>query len=95
MSDLQLEPKIPLAALTTLGVGGPARLLARVETTAEIRLALEEAKEQKLEVLVLGGGSNLLVSDSGVDALVLVLQNQAIECLERSDESVVLKVGEE
>ncbi len=93
MSDLQLEPKIPLAALTTLGVGGPARLLARVETTAEIRLALEEAKEQKLEVLVLGGGSNLLVSDSGVDALVLVLQNQAIECLERSDESVVLKVG--
>ena len=92
-SDLQFEANIALAAMTTLGVGGKARLMARVQTAAEIRIALEKAKAQGLEVLVLGGGSNLLISDQGVDALVLVLQNQAIECLERSDDSVVLKVG--
>jgi UDP-N-acetylmuramate dehydrogenase len=93
MSDLQFEPNVSLAALTTLGVGGSARLLARVQTEAEIGLALDKARDEGLKVLVLGGGSNLLVSDKGVDALVLVLENQSIECLERLEDSVVLKVG--
>ena len=47
MSDLQFEPNAALAALTTLGVGGPARILARVKTLAEIRLALEKAKDDE------------------------------------------------
>ena len=93
INDLDFETSISLAALTTLGVGGSARLLVRPQTQNEIQRALDKAKLEGLEVLVLGGGSNLLVSDSGVNALVLMLQNQEIECVDRSDASVVLKVG--
>ena len=68
--DLKFESNVALAAMTTLGVGGPARHLVRVQTETEIRQALEKAHREELDVLILGGGSNLLVSDQG---LMLVL----------------------
>ena len=93
MSEIQFESGVSLAGLTTLAVGGCARYLARPNTIAQIRSCLERASREGLEVFVLGGGSNLLVSDNGFEGLVLSPQNTEIECIEKSAESVVLKVG--
>ncbi len=60
-----------LAPMTTLGVGGPARYFCTVQTEDDIREAAAFARERDLPLLVLGGGSNLLVSDRGFAGLVL------------------------
>lgn len=65
------HPDVPLAGRTTLAVGGPARWLVEAATTAALRDALAWAIADGVEPFVLGGGSNLLVSDAGFDGLVV------------------------
>ena len=62
---------MPLAELTTLGVGGEARFFLEAHAERTVVEALAWARAASLPVLVLGGGSNLLVADRGVEALVL------------------------
>lgn len=57
--------------LTTLGVGGPADRLVETTTEAELIEAVRTADAEGVPLLVLGGGSNLLVSDAGFDGLVV------------------------
>lgn len=61
----------PLAPYTTFKVGGPADWLVLARGTAEVMSALAVAREHGLPVTVLGGGSNVLVSDAGVRGLVI------------------------
>lgn len=66
-----VEENKPLAPLTTLGVGGPARWFIAAQTEAEVSEAAAWARAKGLPLFVLGGGSNLLVADAGFDGLVL------------------------
>jgi UDP-N-acetylmuramate dehydrogenase len=68
---LNIQKNIPLAPLTTLRIGGPARHFVRAENESDIVEALKFASDKRLEVFVLGGGSNVLVADTGFDGLVL------------------------
>lgn len=70
---------MPLAPFTTLGVGGPARLFCKARTVDELLQALDFGREKNLEVFILGGGSNLLVADSGFDGLVIQIAIRGIE----------------
>ena len=70
---MTLEEGVPLAKLTTIGTGGPARAFARPSTLAELKDVLGWAAERELPVAAVGLGSNLLAADEGVDALVLKL----------------------
>jgi UDP-N-acetylmuramate dehydrogenase len=70
---IEVEEGAPLARLTTIGTGGPARAFARPGTLAELEQALAWARERELGVAVVGLGSNVLAADEGVDALVLRL----------------------
>ena len=68
---MQLQQNVPLAPLTTFKVGGPARHFVRAENESEIGEAVDFAREKKLPLFVLGGGSNLVIADSGFPGLVL------------------------
>jgi UDP-N-acetylmuramate dehydrogenase len=68
-----IEENVPLSRFTTLGTGGPARWFARPGTEEELEQALAWAAERGVPVSVVGLGSNLLVADDGVEALVLKL----------------------
>lgn len=70
-TTLQIQQNVPLAPFTTLRIGGPARFFTEIRTELELLEALAFARERNLSIFVLGGGSNLLVSDSGFDGLVL------------------------
>jgi UDP-N-acetylmuramate dehydrogenase len=70
---VKVEHDVPLSRFTTLGTGGPARAFARPETVGEVEELLRWAADQGLTVATVGLGSNLLVADDGVDALVLKL----------------------
>jgi UDP-N-acetylmuramate dehydrogenase len=73
---MSLERDVALSRYTTLGTGGPARAFARPQTLAELDAALALAAAEGLETRVVGLGSNLLVADEGVDALVLRLEGE-------------------
>jgi UDP-N-acetylmuramate dehydrogenase len=73
---VRLEEHVELSRYTTLGTGGPARAFARPESVAEVEELLRWAAEQELAVATVGLGSNLLVADDGVDALVLKLAGE-------------------
>jgi len=66
-----LRGGVALAPLTTFELGGPARWLVEAGDAAAVVDALRWARERGLPVTVLGGGSNVVVADSGVDGLVL------------------------
>jgi len=70
---LLLREQEPLAQHTTLGLGGPARYFHECTTEAELREALTWARERRLRVQIMGGGSNLVVADAGFPGLVLKL----------------------
>jgi UDP-N-acetylmuramate dehydrogenase len=74
-----LQENIPLAPLTTLQVGGPARYFTEATTAGEVQEALAFAQGRSLHVFVLGGGSNLVVSDAGWPGLVLKIGITGIE----------------
>jgi UDP-N-acetylmuramate dehydrogenase len=65
-----------LSRLTTLGTGGPARAFARPESAGAVEELLWWARDRELDVATIGLGSNLLVADDGVNALVLRLAGE-------------------
>jgi len=74
-----LQENIPLAPLTTFRIGGPARYLVEAKSVSEVQEAIAFARSKDLPLFVLGGGSNLVVADSGWPGLVLKIAIQGIE----------------
>jgi len=68
---MQFQENYPMSNLTTLKIGGPAKKFVEVSSDDELIEAIKYAKDNHLEYLVIGGGSNLLVSDEGVDKLII------------------------
>jgi len=91
--QIKLLEQVPLAPYTTLSVGGPARFFCEAETEAEIVEAVQFARDSNLPFFVLGGGSNLLVSDSGFDGVVMRVGVRFPERELREGKSVLLEVG--
>jgi len=76
---MEIQQNVALAPLTTLGVGGCARFFVEAETVGDVEEAVGFARGRELPLFVLGGGSNLLVSDRGWDGLVLQVGILGIE----------------
>jgi UDP-N-acetylmuramate dehydrogenase len=82
IAAMNFQENVPLAPLTTLGVGGPARYFAEAHTEADVRETLDFARGRQLPLFVLGGGSNLVVADAGFSGVVLHI---AIKGIDESD----------
>ncbi|HPN96258.1 MAG TPA: UDP-N-acetylmuramate dehydrogenase [Candidatus Moranbacteria bacterium] len=79
MSNIKIEENIPLAGYTTFKIGGPAKFFVAVKTEKELEQAVKYAQDNGLEIFILGGGSNVLVSDDGFAGLVIHIKNEACE----------------
>ena len=86
------EENVALSRFTTIGTGGPARWFARPESIDELQAELRWASEHEIAVEVVGLGSNLLVHDDGVDALVLKLSGE-LAAAETEAETLVMGGG--
>jgi UDP-N-acetylenolpyruvoylglucosamine reductase len=71
-----VERDVPIARLTTVGTGGPARFFARPETLAQLEELLVWRASTGLDMTVIGLGSNLLAADDGFDGLVVRLAGE-------------------
>ncbi len=89
---LVFEKKTPLSPETTFRIGGEAEFFYCAKTKKSLREAIVSAKENILPVVVLGGGSNVLVSDSGIEGLVLQIGIKGIS-YKNSDDYVYVRVG--
>lgn len=89
---MQVQENVPLAPLTTIGIGGPARFFFRASSVDELREALVWARDRSLPVFLLGGGSNLLISDDGFAGLVIHLDLRGIT-IESEDRYAMVKVA--
>ena len=76
-AGIEVHEDVPLARHTYLRIGGPARYLAIPEDIEQLQQLLGWARAESLSLRVLGGGSNLLVADEGIDALVVSLRRAA------------------
>src|SRR6202790_5697768 len=81
---------IPLAPLTTIKIGGPAKYFVEAQNIGEVPEAVAFARSRDLPVFILGAGSNLLVSDIGWPGLVLKVAIQGID--QRSGHNVAGRV---
>jgi UDP-N-acetylmuramate dehydrogenase len=89
---LTVQENVPLAPLTTIGIGGPARYFARAPTVDDIRAGIAWARDHDQPLFILGGGSNLLIADSGFPGLVLHVDLRGI-VVESEDEYATVKVA--
>jgi UDP-N-acetylmuramate dehydrogenase len=88
-----IEENVPLAPLTTIGIGGPARFFFRATTVDDVREALVWARDRSLATFILGGGSNLLVSDAGFDGLVVHVDLRGIAIESADGDYAMVKVA--
>ena len=88
-----IEENIPLAPLTTLKVGGPARLFVNASTPDDVMSAVQYARSNHLSVFVLGGGSNVVVSDAGFNGLVLKIALMGVKVRDVRECSREYEVG--
>jgi UDP-N-acetylenolpyruvoylglucosamine reductase len=87
-----VQADYPTSRLTTVGTGGPARWFARPGDVAELGEVLAWAAGERLEVAVIGLGSNLLVADEGYDGVVIRLAGELAR-IERDGERIVCGGG--
>ena len=81
-----------MAAMTTLGVGGPARYFAESTSVDHLVAGARWAAERGLPLFVLGGGSNVVISDAGFAGLVLRLSIRGVEAASDGGH-IILKAG--
>lgn len=81
----------PLDRYCTFGTGGRAKVFAEASSAGQIVELIQAAREANINLFMLGGGSNLLISDQGYDGLVI---KNAITGLEKQGESILSGAGE-
>lgn len=92
MNEFEILENVPIAPLTTFGVGGAARFFVNASDEMSVRRGIEFASERSLPVLILGGGSNLLVADAGFNGVVIKI---GIRGVERCGNLVTAGAGED
>ncbi len=91
---MRLRREEPLAAKTTLRVGGAARIYAEPTSVDELQVLVRAAQSRRVPILMLGRGSNVVVPDEGVNALVISLASEAWATFEpRADGCVWVGAG--
>jgi UDP-N-acetylmuramate dehydrogenase len=89
----RIQENVPLAPLTTFGIGGPARYFINAASQAAVLDGLDFANSQNLPLFVLGGGSNILVADEGFEGLVLKIDLKGMQFDEADADTEIVRVG--
>ncbi|HTS64681.1 MAG TPA: UDP-N-acetylmuramate dehydrogenase [Candidatus Acidoferrales bacterium] len=78
--NLTVSSGTPLSRYTRFAIGGPADLFAETCSQAAFAAAIEAAREEHMPVMVIGGGTNLIVSDDGYRGLAIRFRAERIAC---------------
>jgi len=84
----EIQHNVALAPYTTLGIGGPARYFCTITAEHDIHGALHYARTNDLDTFILGGGSNLLISDEFYEGLVLHMAIKGVTIKEHGGKAI-------
>ena len=87
------QSEVPLAGLTTLRLGGPARRVLTATTDEEVVEAVRDADAAGEPLLVLGGGSNLVAPDEGFDGTVLRVSTHGLAEAPQAEHALLVEAG--
>ncbi|MDB4929739.1 MAG: UDP-N-acetylenolpyruvoylglucosamine reductase, partial [Myxococcaceae bacterium] len=87
---MNVRRNVPLGPYTTLGLGGPARAFVEARSTQALIGAVTAADDAGAPLLLLGGGSNLVVADEGFDGTVVRVATRGRQVVESGDAARVL-----
>lgn len=90
---MTIKDHVKLARYTTYRIGGPARYFVSVKNEKEALLALDFARERNIPHFILGGGSNLVISDRGFPGLVIRMANKTLRWRKEKDGHVLMEAG--
>lgn len=90
---MDIHTNIPLKNYTTMRLGGSARFMTEVHTAEEVADVCQNAKEQNLPIFILGGGSNVIVPDSGFNGIVVLNRIPGFSIVSDDPSHTVLKIG--
>ncbi|MEK7169710.1 MAG: FAD-binding protein, partial [Patescibacteria group bacterium] len=76
---MKIQEHVSLKELTTMKIGGIARYFCSATTREEVERAVAFAREKEVPVAILGGGSNILIANGTLNALVLKIEINGIE----------------
>ncbi|MDP3996224.1 MAG: FAD-binding protein [bacterium] len=76
---MEIKKNVSLAELTTFKIGGKARYFCAVQSVPDLKKAVSFAKDKKLDFLVLGGGSNVLMRDGVLEGVVVKMEIKGME----------------
>jgi len=89
----EIKLGVPLKNKTTFRVGGPAKFFYAPGNLEDLKLLIAAARKNKIRIFVIGAGSNILVSDNGVDGLVLQLSAPYFKKIILSEDSLIVGAG--
>lgn len=92
MTDSAPSDSTVLADLTTIKVGGPANILLHPTTEEELLAHVRELWQRGDDWLLIGGGSNMVISDEGFDGTVIHVATRGIEVVSQSETSLSIRV---
>lgn len=90
---MKLQKNKDLSSLTTMQAGGVAKYYCEVSDKEELQKVFQFALKEGIDVLVIGGGSNIYFSDKILDKLILRLINDDLEIIEETKRNSLIKVG--
>jgi UDP-N-acetylmuramate dehydrogenase len=88
-----IREQVPLAQYTTLGLGGPAARFARAASDDQVIATVQDADRRGDPLLILGGGSNLVVADDGFAGTVVQLATRGITAQPATNQPVTVQVA--
>ena len=92
-SYMDIHTDIPLKNYVTMRLGGNARFMTDIHSSAEVAQIVQKAVAQNLRMYVLGGGSNTVVRDEGFDGLVLRNRIPGFEVVADTASDTTIKIG--
>jgi UDP-N-acetylmuramate dehydrogenase len=90
---MTIERDVSLTNYSTMGLGGQAKYLATIESKEDLIEAINFALQNKLKVLMVGDGSNIVWQDSGFDGLLLICGVRGFEVESENDEGADILIG--
>lgn len=78
---------------TTFKIGGLAEVLVKVKTIEELEEVIKISRKNNIPINIIGNGSNILVTDKGIRGIVVKIDIEKIEIIEKNSKNIVISVG--
>jgi UDP-N-acetylmuramate dehydrogenase len=90
---MDIQTNKQLSDLTTMRIGGTAHFVATVTSPQEVATVYQNAQRLKQNIMVLGGGSNVIAHDEGFDGVIVLNKIPGFEVIEDTGDSTTIKIG--